>query len=224
MGLFRRSKIATDESRLEPVVKAWQLSERNHTLETGLDDDEIEAVEYELGLSFPDSVLALYRMSDGMSICHGNVTFLPMDLGEEGLSVRNFSRKLRSWKWDIPDEVVAFGGDGSDGTYGLWLPEGTPRNPDCPVVEIGEAKGLALIGTNLCSFLRWKTAYYLLLEDGPSKALDAISLPKELRIEYSTEEDYARLIRWADPAIPNPLANPYKHPITVKEMRARYGA
>jgi hypothetical protein len=214
-------KMRTKVARLEAVVEAWRRSMRHHTFEAGLDNDEIEAVEYELGLKFPGAFRALYEMSDGLSLCHGNVTFAPMDMGDGVLSIRNFSRKLRSWKWEIPKEVVVFGGDGSDGTYGLWLPEGTPRKPDCAVVEIGEAKGLALRATNLCSFLTWKTAYFLLL-DGEIKALDAVELPGDLRVDDG--DQYARLIRWADPEVPDPLADPYKCPVTVEEMRARFGA
>jgi cell wall assembly regulator SMI1 len=77
--------------------------------------EDIAQTERELGVRLPDSFRALYSVYNGGTFGSFNRYLEPLLPAKEGeLSVATSSRLLRSWDWSIPDELVMFGGDGTD--------------------------------------------------------------------------------------------------------------
>src|SRR5262249_57471182 len=123
---------------------------------------------------------------------------------------------FRNGGWPSPDEVVMFGGDGSDSLFGLWLPAGSESQESAPVVEVGEIFEedgcMDVAGTGIVPFLAARTAYYVLLDmdvADTSAALDVLDVPAALRLGPDPDEQTLRgLYAWAAPQLPGP-PDPY---------------
>jgi hypothetical protein len=111
--------------------------------------------------------------------------------------------------------LVVFGGDGSDGYYGLWLPEQSERQESAPVIELGEIFDdpafMAVAGTGVVPFLAARTVYYLRLYEDLAEAatgLDILGAPEELRIRDEVDDElFAAIYRWADPELGGLILN-----------------
>lgn len=196
----------------------------HHTWNDGATDDEIFEAEDSLGRTLPRVFRAMYEMSNGLHLVGGDLQFVGLKPSDESeFSLVNLSSKLRDWGWLVPEELLVFGGNGGGEHFGVWLPEGKPRSEDCPVIMVGETDTLAIAGTNLCSFLKGRTAYYLLLGEADRQALDTLGLPSDLYTSDLMDLDddaFARITKWADPYIRDPLPDPYQRGITVDELRS----
>jgi hypothetical protein len=154
---------------------------------------------------------------------------------EGATALEYFSDDLRKWKWPIPPELVAFGGNGSDEHFGVWLPANPKPGYSNPVIMIGEIfedRSFAVVGTNVCKFLTVETAILTMLclpeigERASKKALDALGVPANLRaMDPDTEEAelYKELYEWADPAIPDHNPDPYDRGLTAEQLRNSHG-
>jgi hypothetical protein len=105
------------------------------------------------------------------------------------------------------------------------LPERGATRP--LVVALGESftpDSLAVVGDNLAGFLAGRSAFYLMsyaldgYELGP--ALDALGVPNSLRLATPSLLDDAscRLLRWANPGLPDPRPDPYQRGVTPEQV------
>jgi SMI1 / KNR4 family (SUKH-1) len=204
---------------LEALVEAWRLSSELHELAAGASEAELASAEAELGRSLPEAARALYRLTDGASLLRRNLNVYPLRAAEFGLVAA--SGWLRSVEWTIPEELVVFGDNGSDDSFGLWLPRGRREDDPAPVIQIAEVgEGFAVAGTSLLPFLTGWSAYYLLLLDSDRSALSALDVPQRLWDAEPSDE----LFGWADPDLPDPAPDPYGRPVAVSVLRERYGS
>ena len=221
----RTRRPRTNVPELAPLVHAWSLSKRHHVWSPRASDKEISRAEDLLGRRLPTTLRAVYEMRNGLGLVGGNLNFLPLEFPDEGgLSLIDLSSKLREWNWKVPEELLIFGDDGGDSEFGLWLPRRGATVDDCPVIELCETEAMAIAGTGLCNFLKGRTAFYLLAEEAPAKSLDALGLPVELRTDVLYDDDFSRIIQWADPTIPDPLPDPFERGVTVEELRSRFNS
>ena len=223
-------------TELSSVADSWAHSASIHEWTIGADEAAISAVESTLGRRLPSALRAIYKMSDGIGLLQGNLVIEPLrPPKEDSFGLIDYSDKLREWKWPIPEELIAFGGNGSDELFGVWLPtERGPGHPH-PIIEVGEIfedKSFAVVGTDLCKFLTIWTAFYTMLclpeisTRKTKKALDALGVPANLRIMNPDEVDeelYGALSKWADPTLPDYNPDPYDRGLTAEQLRASYG-
>jgi hypothetical protein len=182
---------------------------------------------------------ALYAMSDGLSLLHGNLNIHPLRahktaLGLIGSSGVTLSEELREWEWRIPGELVIFGDNGGDESFGLWLP--TSRSPADPVpvieiaeggeaaVEVEERDGFAVVGTDLPKFLAGWSAYYLLLLEADTAALEALRVPERFWNREADDLLMSDLLAWADPQLPDRDPHPYQRPVVAQALREMFGS
>jgi SMI1 / KNR4 family (SUKH-1) len=206
---------------LEPLLEAWQRSAHLHDLRSGASERDLAAAEADLGRSLPESVRALYRVTNGAALLDGNLNIDPLR-GETPALVGG-SDWLRSVEWTIPEELVVFGNNGSGDSFGVWLARRS--SSDGPVIQIAEVgDGYAVAGTGLVPFLTWWTAYYLLLLEAGRDALRALGVPERLWRANPDDELVGELSRWADPGLPDPVPDPYERPLEVETLRAHFGS
>lgn len=196
---------------LDRVLTAWRLTPASFELRAPpAGDGAIAGAERALGRPLPRALKALYGFGNGISALGGNLGIVPL-FDEDADGLVDFGTSLRSWSWPIPDQVLAFGGNGADEQFGVWYPPESPPDGPIPVVMIGavfEPACLALAGTDFERFLQAWSGYYLVLLEAPSEALDALGLPDALR-RIPAEGGMAPYFRWADPSLPDPNPDPY---------------
>src|SRR5262249_11401604 len=175
-----------------------------------------------LGYSLPPELRELYAAYDGGDFLSGNINLLPLlPTVDDDLALTTASDLMRAWRWEIPPEMLIFGGNGSAVEYGLWF-----RNPHFQsplIVAIGENQGLAVVGDSLAGFLAGHSAYYLLLYATKgyelTPALDALGVPAPLR-SFNCLDDllYNRLLNWANPNLPDKEPDPYARSLTRDQI------
>ena len=209
---------------LEKVLAAWIASPELHSPNPGATPAGLERAQSEIGRPLPETAVGLYREVDGGSLLHGNLNLLPLLPEGVTLALTTSSDILRSWDWQIPDELLIFGDDGAGDQLGIWLP--TARNARPLIVQVGEIYGdepnLAIVGDDLASFLLARTAYYLLLlsdEEDTSAALAALDLPEHLHeLDGDGDDDLFELLAWASPELPDARPDPYVRGLTAAEV------
>ncbi|HEX7591373.1 MAG TPA: SMI1/KNR4 family protein [Candidatus Limnocylindrales bacterium] len=169
-------------------------------------------VEAKLGRDLPAGLKRFYEVSDGAELVDGNLNAVPA-IGPGEMLLLDYSEWLRDAEWPIPEEVLMFGGDGSDELFGLWYPsDAAPTDPTriVEIAEIFEPGCMAIVGTDLPVFLRGRIAYHLAyyFESDPTlgPALEAIGLPRKLWERASTQQSHrdsmAPCLEWAGPTLP----------------------
>jgi len=211
--------------QFQRLIKAWRASESLHKINSRATDYDLELAEAALGFPLPDSLRELYQFSDGIYLLEGNLQIHPLQEtnGVDGLSTAS-SANLRKWGWQVPIEVLAFGNNGGDEQPGIWLPEVQGSAFKHPILEIGEIfepQSMAILATDLESFLVGWTAYYSMLCEADSSALDMLGVPDTLRFKSDDldGEVFARLRQWADPHLPDPYPDPYRKPYDAEGLR-----
>ena len=211
---------------IDDVIRAWRLSADLHALRPGANEAALRAAEQSLGRVLPADLAALYRFSNCGDLMGGNLSILPLASTGDELGLVDAADDYRANHWPVPQEVLIFGGNGQGEPFGLWFPEDADATDDHPVIQIGElfeSACMAVYGTSLVRFLTAWSAYYLLLEEAPGAALDALGIPKRLRTdEYA--EDYAAIAAWADPDLPDPDPDPYETAYDVEGLRRLFGS
>ena len=207
------------ETTIEQLTKSWRLSPELHELRAGASESDFEDFNRKSGWKLPDEWQALYRISNGAYLVEGNVMLYPL-FGEE-LSILDASSFHRSAEWPVPDQLRIAGDNGAGDPFGLWLSSAQTGAP--PIVSIGaifEPKCMSVAGSSLLPFLRARTAYYLMLCDGPSVALDALEVPENLRSAESDDALWAAIVAWADPTRPRVSDDPYTAELDVKGIES----
>lgn len=210
---------------IQQVIEALALSGKfNQMVGSGAAADALAAAERELGRTLPPDMHTLYAAHDGGFFLAGNLHLWRLHpLTDPDLSVVNGADQLRAWQWSIPDQVIPFAGNGSESTYGLWLPRDGRAKP--LVVEIGQSSeeaALAIVGDDLAGFLAGHAAFHIrLMADygiDPAPALDLLGVPAELRSKRSSVAAYNRLLTWANPNLPDKSPDVYKRPWTPERI------
>jgi hypothetical protein len=201
----------------DPLLACWRRTEDLHMLRPPASADEIAAAEAELNLPLPDLLRQIYLFSKGPWL-FGGCCNLDVLRNPEGLSLTTSSRLLREWEWPIPDEVLVFGGDGSEEVYGLWLgARDQARFPD-PVLAFVEGAGPFFLATGLRAFLTAETAIHLALEGRGQVAVDCLGAPRAL-VGHS-EPDELAIRYWADPLLQSLPFAWSEEPIAPSTLRA----
>lgn len=215
---------------LVSILESWALSSVPEEWGQGASDAELVEAERTLKVRLPPALRGIYQVSDGLSILGGNLNFHPLEPTEERLGLTNASDQLREWNWPIPQELLVFGDNGADELFGLWLLGAADQRISSPVVEVGEifeAKAFAVVGTDLCRFLRAWTAFYTLRdvqeETVEPEALDVLGVPNELREGADDGHLFRRFFAWADPDLPDVNPDPYKRGVTAVDLRRMFG-
>jgi SMI1-KNR4 cell-wall len=210
--------------KMQRVLKAWELAaELNYDYPVPAASPEMLAeAEQALGYRLPESTQVLYSVHDGGWYLGGNIVIERLfPDGENSIGLTAGTEQLREWGWTLPSELLVFGGDGSDGTYGLWMEKSADREPI--VVETVDAGGsFAVVGDDLANFLVGRSAYYLLLYAdyfNPTNALDTLEVPNELRGTDLDDEHYHAVWRWANPNLPDADPNSYDRWWTPAQIR-----
>jgi|GEM_PF-3553557 len=203
------------------LYTSWEVTSPYNVINPGASQEEIEETEEALKHKLPQSFRTLYGLTNGLSILESNLNIVPLN-SDEWFSLVNYTKQLREWEKPIPQEVLAFADNGSDGTFGIWLDEN--EFSDSPVISVGaiyEPGCMAIAGTSLFNFMLGWSAYYFLLLEVDTKALDIIQLPKKLRFKAHELEDeqFAEIRKWADPRLPDFDPDPYKLRYTVSQVR-----
>ena len=211
---------------MDAILAAWRLTASLHDgMGAAATVQQLDEAERMLGRPLPLQLREVYEFSNGIGVLGGNTVFDSLDrLARPGESAAD---TFRNAGWPIPDEVVMFGGDGSDGLFGLWLPAGTERRESAPVVAVGEIfeEGcMDVAGTGIAAFLAARTAYYLVAymdAADTSEALDVLGVPAEFRTEEPDEQTFVRIHAWADPELPGP-PDPYEARLTPDDLRSMF--
>jgi hypothetical protein len=212
---------------INQLIKAWNLSSKLHTFHAPASEQELQMTEKELGCYLPSSLRELYLLSNGLNLLHGNLNIYPLR-EDNDFALTTASRKLKEYHPQLPSAVIVFGNDGSDELFGLWLPRTEGKVAKHPVLGIGEfdPKNMAIMATDILPFLYGWTAYYLMLYKADNAVLDAIGLPQALRYkDYELDDEtFAQLRKWADPMLPDPHPDPYRHSCNVEDLTRLFGA
>ncbi len=201
------------------VLRAWRAAGAHVDLAEPADEALVARAESELGLPLPPAVRDLYAASNGMSLASGDLLLHPL-VGPEGVTTA--SRRLRSWDWPVPEELLVLGDNGGDEVIGVWV---VPEARRTLVVMMGsptEEPDLAVLGTSLGGFLAAWSAYFLPLGDpgdDPAVAdcLAELGAPAPLT-SPDDEEHFLRLLAWASPGLPDPRPDPYERPVSPAEL------
>jgi hypothetical protein len=212
--------------RLAPLVNALHASASLHELQEPASEEVFQKVERKLGRRLPHDVRSLYDFSDGMALVEGNLVIEALRTNQEFSGLSDLTSELRARGHQIPPEAVVFGDDGSDSLFALWLPRNRADDDPVPVLELDlGGDGIALVGSDLLSFIRGRIAYYLLLLEAPEAALDALEVPERFRVspEALGDAEFFGLRAWADPHLPDPHAELYERGTSWAALRRRYG-
>lgn len=188
---------------MSSVFRAMRLSSDLHTLHEPISEHDLLVAEARLGREMPAELRGLYAFSNGFDACDGNIHVEP------ALTAADFRDELEDSGWRLVEELLVFGGDGSDGHYALWYPSGTSPDRPTAVIEIGEIfepDGYAIVGTSLSRFLRTVSAFHL-SGTPASAAMDALGVPDHLRAPARMLEPF---VRWSDPQLPFLEPDPYR--------------
>lgn len=212
-----------------PLFAAWAASASLHQWSEPASEYEIALAENLLGRALPPIARAIYAMSNGLTLFGGSLNIFPLREGPHGpggltTGAVGLADQLREYEWSIPEELVLFGGDGSEDHFGFWLPATYESTDAAPVIELGgTGPGLAVVGTDFPRFLRCWTANYLIAFEADMEALDAIHVPRHLRDRAADDDLFRELCVWADPDLPDQAPDPYLRPIAVESLRRTYG-
>ena len=228
--------------KMQRVIEAWKLSGEPMGLAPSVSAAEIREAEEQLGWSIPGSLRTLYELGNGFFGSFGviNLWALQSSSNKE-VSLVFGTAWHRSVGWPLPEELVLFGDEGADNMYGIWMP-GSSEEPI--VVECGacfEDPCMAVAGDDIPSFLLGHSADYFLTTASDfyetEPMLDVLGVPAELRsferepmgsitapdgrelgVVYIDPEVSLRLIRWANPGLPDPEPDPYDRSWTVDQI------
>jgi hypothetical protein len=196
-------------SSLGDLLGTWK-SVANTSIGSPASADDFAEAKREMKQPLPPAILQLYQVLNGGYLLEGNLTLYPLSRQQEGCSLTDGSGFLRRCGWDIPESLLVFADNGAGHYFAAYT--GSAISPwQCPIVEVGELFEpgcLALAGTDLLRFLVGYTAYYLLVLERPD-LLRSLGVPTTFERVEPDDESFAALRAWADPALPNPMGDPY---------------
>ena len=203
------------------LAKSWELTSELSNVPKGANRSEFIDIEASLNLSLPASLKSFYTITNGPSLLQSNLNIVPLN-SDDYSNLKQFTNQLKEWDFLIPNEVLAFADNGGDSTYAIWIEQNDLS--DSPIIEIGtcfDSPCLSIVGTSLFNFLLGWTAYYFLLYEVNTEAIDLIKLPKELRFNASEldDEQFAAIRKWADPKLPEFNPDPYVQKLDAQAIR-----
>lgn len=159
---------------------------------------EIVAAEQQLGRTFPaDFRWWLANVGATAAVGHDlvlNTSLLPPSPEECHEAVTTAADQLREWDWEIPQELIVFGVEGSGEPFGLWLPSDGEAIPAVVLVGSGHQDDdplLWIVGDSFTAFLRGWLGCYADSFDDPEAAYRLLEIPTELQDdgeEFTSEE------------------------------------
>ena len=162
---------------LQTLVESWKTSGAYNSVEDPATEADIKKAEAIIGAQLPTSLREVYPLFNGGWTL--DLDFFPLDASpDEELAVTNANELFIEWGWHIPKEIRLFAGDGGEEVFGIWLPETANPIYNHPIIEVGELPAeegcMGIAGTNLLSFLRGWSAYYLMEHE-----IDALNAVEE---------------------------------------------
>jgi hypothetical protein len=208
---------------LRPLLAAWRCSaERHEHIGPPANEAAIMATEASIGMTMPRTLRGIYEIADGLAMLEGNLMLWSLDEVERFATDFGSCDEAVDGASSLPPELLAFASNGSELIFALWLPSQAGR-ADAPVIAIDlGSRARSVAGTSLHAFLTGWTAYYLMVEEAPVEALDALGVPEELRAEEPDDDVFAGLRRWADPELPE-AACTREEPVSDDELRLLFG-
>jgi hypothetical protein len=175
--------------------------------------------------AIPEDLRVVCAEMAGHELLGGNLRIYPLESDDpDTLTVANASDRLRSWDWPVPDELVVFGDNGQDDSFGLWVSrDGEARQVVVQIGAVFEEACLAVVAEDLESFLRaWGTYYGLLLGEPwqVEQLIAELQIPEELRSldEDGSDEEFHAVLAWACPGLPDPRPDPYERGMTAEQV------
>jgi hypothetical protein len=226
---FSSNSIKFDEiMNINRFDSVWKTTPQLQKFQAGSDISQLIALESEIGIILPMSFRSIYTYSNGLSLFNGNLNIYPLKSNDNPFSITDATSQHRLWEWQIPNEVLLFGDNGSESLYGFWIPD-ADRNNILPIIEIGELfepDCMSLVATNLENFLVVQTAYFLMVYSDELRvvaenALKLLGIPQILWSYDPDDETLKELRRWADPHLPNYEANPYSDRLNLDNLRTQ---
>lgn len=181
----------------EQLLKTWEMSALKNTLSAPASDGELLEAERRLQIKLPDDLRKFYQITNGVSLLDGNINLYPL-LGEVGISTR--SNDLRSWGWEISDDVVIVGDNGAGNLFAILKQLLSVES--VPIIEIQEPGGeYGLAGSTFERFLHGRTIYYLLGDKKNLKALQALGVVTELCDSEPDDDALLLIAKYCDPLV-----------------------
>ena len=213
---------------LQNLIRVWQEMDDGYSFAPAATESEIEQTEAALGLEMPAVLRQLYLFSNGLSVVEGDLQVDPLQDRGKIIGLETVRSLVQEGGGPPPPrEILAFGGNGSDEQFGIWLPPVQRSGFDHPIILIGEFDFdmLAIAGTSLIPFLYGWTAYYALMYEVDAQVLDALGVPAALRVSerYLDDEAFARIREHYDPGLPDYDPHPYQRGSNVAELTAFFG-
>lgn len=201
--------------------------EEPHIWKAPATDSQFAETEALLGRALPVEFKALYSASDGFTLFGEAFTLMPLTGDPEEDEINGIDQ----WHEEddeeepgrIPGELIEFASIDEETMFGLWIPEDRQEAATAHVVQIFERSMFLHEATSLCRFLRTRLTIMLLSMPESGPALDALSVPQELRLpvhrigaQYEKAEEALR--DWIDPE-GRALRKPYNKGL-FKALRA----
>ena len=225
---------------IQTLLEAWKVSDVYYSANPPSPpptEAEIQEAETKIGATLPHPLRLVYRCCNGAWMLF-YLDFYSLEPREHNWGLVHANEKYIEWGWHIPQEIRLFADEAASDAFGIWL--GDCGNPiyNHPIIEVGSMPGeegcMGVAGTNLISFLRGRSAYYLVsderdkLEEGGEElrriqtALDMLKVPQSLRGEHFDDE-MAPFRKWADPQLPDPYGNSYSQQYTIADLKKLFG-
>ena len=209
---------------IKTLIDCWLASDPSYTWNPPATGAEIRAAEEKIGSPLPSPLRELYQIYNGDGIEGLFLYRLHPNPPDHSFGLTDVNEKFNEWGWHIPEEIRLFAHVGGGEHYGIWLPKSDSEIFKHPIIEVGsifEPGCMAVVGTNLTSFLLGRSAYHFISEiyhfdsDEESNAsnrlnqlqtaLDILQVPQILRhVEFfgDDERHFSQIIKWADPLLP----------------------
>ena len=225
---------------IRTLFDAWQISGAYHSMKPPSTEADIRLAETKKGVTIPPPLREVYYHFNGgwaLDLC-----FFPLEPPPEHYALTNANEKYIEYEWRIPQEIRLFADMGGEEVFGIWLSDLNNPIYNHPIIEVGwmpdEDGCMGVASTNLLSFLRGWSVYYLMLQDlDESKEtafLDRLEVPQSLRNEFFDDSQYdesdggrdvhfTQLRKWADPLLPAPVGDSYSQQYTIADLRRVFG-
>ena len=227
---------------IQRLLDAYPSARAHHDVNPPATEAQIQAAEAKIGAQLPSALREIYLLFNGGWAWE--LDFFPLAPPTQYEALTHSNEQFIEDGWPIPQEIRLFAATGAESFFGIWLPPCGNPIYNHPVIEVGgpyeDSMGVA--GTNLLSFLRGWSAFYLVGKeedalwavklgedkDAPNRlkriqtALDALQVPQSLRTEHQQEdceENDAQLRKWADPQLPDPYVDPDNLRYTIADLK-----